>query len=264
MRSPSRPSLSPLPLIGWAMLSLAPSLDAEEAAPRTNRATTEITSSRDRHFDGFSGRTVRNREMASSMVKLRQPNAPRPGEVAPSFRLYSLTRNREVDLRALHRDKPVVLYFASWGCDIFRESLAGVMELHFRYQAEVDFVLVYIREAHPRGGFGESLGRVADPRTNEERRRIARRCREQLRLPFEVLVDDIDDPVATRWAGWPVRIFVIGTNGRVAYAGAQGPWGYRPYRGYIHGDGDRVGWDLHFSEGSLEEYLERSYPKSDS
>lgn len=253
-----------LPLIGLAVFSWATPLTAEDQAVRASRSAVEITPSKDKHFDGFSGRTVRDKDMAASMMALRQPNAPRPGEIAPPFRLFSLTKNEEVDLASLHQDKPVVLYFASWGCDIFRESLAGVMELYLRYQGDVDFVLVYIREAHPRGGYGETLGRVSDPRTNDERQRIARRCREQLRIPFEVLVDDIDDPVATRWAGWPVRIFVIGKDGRVAYSGAQGPWGYKPYRGYVHGDGDRIGWDLQFSEGSLEEYLEKSFPKKGS
>lgn len=49
-----------------------------------------------------------------------------------------------------------------------------------------------------------------------------------LRLPFPVVVDAMDDAVAQRWSGWPERLFVVGADGRVAYVGEQGPWGFWP------------------------------------
>ncbi len=229
----------------------------EEATPAPSPPK---SASKDVHYDGYSGRTVRDKDMAYDLMKLRQPNAPRVGEKAPDFKLHSITQDREVALSELHRDKPVVLFFSSWGCDVFRESVGGLIDLYVRYHDRVHFVMIYSREAHPLGGWADFYGRVKDPRTDEERRAIARRCREQLRLPFEILVDGIDDPTVTRWAGWPVRVYLVGKSGHLLYSGAQGPWGYKPYRGFVHGDGKRVGWDLEFSEGSLEEYLERAFP----
>ena len=210
--------------------------------------------------DEFSGKTVATSDMAWAMVESRNTNAPREGEEAPEFSLRSLADGKMIRLSDLHREKPVVLILSSWGCDVFRESLGGITALHNTYGSMAQFVLVYIREAHPIGGFAEHLGRVNDPKTIEERTAIAKRCKAQLRLSFPVLVDDMDDKVATRWGAWPVRTFVIETDGRVAYAGMQGPWGYLPYRGFQHGNGNRTGVDLLYSQETLEEFLEKRFP----
>ena len=211
--------------------------------------------------DHFSGKTVTDKDMAWDLVGHRKGNAPRVGEMAPPFTLQTADGDRKVSLEELRRTKPVVLIFSSWGCDIFRETLAGLQSLQTEYGDRAHFVMVYTREAHPTDGFGGVLGRVEDPKTNEERAAVARKARLQLRLPFLVLVDSIEDPVTTRWAGWPVRAFVVDTDGKVAYAGAQGPWGFRPYRGFQHGNGKLVGLDGEFSRETLEEFLEKRFAK---
>jgi type I thyroxine 5'-deiodinase len=38
----------------------------------------------------------------------------------------------------------------------------------------------------------------------------------------------MDNRVDELYAGWPERLFVIGANGRIAYAGGPGPWGFKP------------------------------------
>jgi hypothetical protein len=43
-----------------------------------------------------------------------------------------------------------------------------------------------------------------------------------------VLVDRIDDRVDGLYAGWPERMFVVGRDGKIAYSGRQGPWGFKP------------------------------------
>lgn len=65
--------------------------------------------------------------------------------------------------------------------------------------------------------------------------------------------------MAVRWAGWPVRLYVIDQQQKIVYAGQQGPWFYNPGKWYQHSgkvnivsDADRVG----LSKGSLEEFLE--------
>ncbi|MCB1232801.1 MAG: hypothetical protein KDN19_21330 [Verrucomicrobiae bacterium] len=242
--------------------ALAGMLAAQEIPKELIITTTRPATSKNISHDGYSGLTVRDKEMAFSMMKLRQQNAPRVGELAPNFKLFSLDRNREVELTELYREKPVVLLFSSWGCDIFRESVGGLTDLQVRYGDRVNFVMIYTREAHPLNGWAGELGRVSDPKTNEQRREVARRFQAQMRLPYEVLVDDIEDPAMTQWAGWPVRVFMVGKTGHLVYSGALGPWGYRPYKGFVHGRGDRIGWDLEFSDGSLEDFLERSFPET--
>ena len=40
----------------------------------------------------------------------------------------------------------------------------------------------------------------------------------------------VDDAVCLRWGAWPERLFLVDTEGNVAYAGQQGPWGFFPLR----------------------------------
>jgi hypothetical protein len=91
--------------------------------------------------------------------------------------------------------------------------------------------MVYIREAHSTDGWsieesGWSI--IADAQNAPERSAAAAQTCSLLKLPFPVVVDTMDDAVATRWSGWPERLFVIDAEGRVAYVGAQGPWGFWP------------------------------------
>lgn len=67
-----------------------------------------------------------------------------------------------------------------------------------------------------------------DARDATERRAAAAQTCSMLELPFQVVVDGMDDAVAQRWSGWPERLFVVGVDGRVAYVGEQGPWGFWP------------------------------------
>ena len=41
-------------------------------------------------------------------------------------------------------------------------------------------------------------------------------------------LDCMEDEAEKKYAGWPERLYVIGTNGKVAYAGDMGPMGFNP------------------------------------
>lgn len=42
------------------------------------------------------------------------------------------------------------------------------------------------------------------------------------------VVDDMKNTVDNLYAGWPERLFVVDVEGRIAYAGKQGPFGFEP------------------------------------
>ncbi len=103
--------------------------------------------------------------------------------------------------------------------------------------------MIYIREAHPVDGwwFGEGLqGQIMrriypqaatdiyDPITTEERRAAAGRCEESLQYGIRTYVDEMDDPVNKAYAAKPTRLYLIGFDGIVNYAGGLGPWGFKP------------------------------------
>jgi hypothetical protein len=91
--------------------------------------------------------------------------------------------------------------------------------------------MIYIREAHPSDGWRLPLpgqSRFADPKTIEERRELAGQCQTALLEHVPTLVDEMDDAVMTAYAAWPDRLYLVGLDGRVAYAGGRGPFGFKP------------------------------------
>lgn len=93
--------------------------------------------------------------------------------------------------------------------------------------------MVYIKEAHaidsrsPITGGDSPL--ILEPVTTEERMKVAQQCMTALELKrIPTLVDEVDDGVGKAYAAWPDRLFLVGKDGRIAYAGGRGPFGFRP------------------------------------
>jgi hypothetical protein len=68
---------------------------------------------------------------------------------------------------------------------------------------------------------------IADPKTLEERRKVARDFAAQFKVSLPVLVDTLDDRAERAYAGWPDRLYVIDAAGKLAYVGGPGPGGFR-------------------------------------
>jgi len=102
-----------------------------------------------------------------------------------------------------------------------------------RYAGRVAFFVVYIKEAHPEDGWVLSSNReqeiaVSDPSSAEERVEVAEACVVRLRIRMPVLIDGMDNETARQYGGWPDRLYLIGRDGRVAFQGEEGPFGFRP------------------------------------
>ena len=102
-----------------------------------------------------------------------------------------------------------------------------------RYRDRVSFLAVYIREAHPEEGWilpenRRSVVAVDEPRNDEARREVAAACATALRLRIPMVVDAVDNAVASAYGGWPDRLYLVGRDGRIAYRGGEGPFGFKP------------------------------------
>jgi hypothetical protein len=77
--------------------------------------------------------------------------------------------------------------------------------------------------------FNDRAG-VATPQPKEKTDRIAvaSHCIDLLEMSMPVLVDEIDDRVGNAYSGMPDRLYVIDRDGKVAYKGGRGPFGYKP------------------------------------
>ncbi len=93
--------------------------------------------------------------------------------------------------------------------------------------------MIYLREAHPKGGWEISDWSVLeDPTTLAGRHDVAAESCNKLKFDFPVLVDTMNDRLAIQWSGWPERLFVVSKQGRIVYTGDMGPFGFNPSRAY--------------------------------
>jgi hypothetical protein len=104
-----------------------------------------------------------------------------------------------------------------------------MLDLHQRFRVSVDFLCIYISEAHPINEwllYSEVCFR--QPRTLEERIAIARKLISETGMDERlVTVDVMDDNAEIAFAAWPERLFII-QNGRIVYKGGTGPFHYHP------------------------------------
>ena len=68
----------------------------------------------------------------------------------------------------------------------------------------------------------------AQPRTLEQRVAIARDFVERFHYQIPMAVDRMTNEADELYAGWPERLYVIGADGRIAFKGGVGPFGYDP------------------------------------
>ena len=67
---------------------------------------------------------------------------------------------------------------------------------------------------------------IAQPTTSEERREVAERCASHLGFDIPVIVDGVDDALGRAYSGMPARLYLIDTQGKVAFKSGRGPFGF--------------------------------------
>ncbi|ADG73252.1 alkyl hydroperoxide reductase/ Thiol specific antioxidant/ Mal allergen [Cellulomonas flavigena DSM 20109] len=135
-----------------------------------------------------------------------RPTDPGPGDLVPPFDLPTLDggRFRHDDLGP----RPVLLVVGSQTCPVTRSAAPRLDALHATYGDRVRFVLVQTREAHP----GEHL---PQPRTDEEKTAHAVAMRDDLRVTYEVAVDDVDGTLHRALGPKPNSAYVLRPDGTI-------------------------------------------------
>jgi len=111
--------------------------------------------------------------------------------------------------------------------------LGAIHGLAEKYDGGVDFYVVYIREAHPEDGWVLTMNRdeqisIADPVNESERVEAATACAVRTKIRIPVVIDGMDDAVASAYGGWPDRLYLIAKGGTIAFQGDEGPFGFNP------------------------------------
>ena len=93
--------------------------------------------------------------------------------------------------------------------------------MYDKYGEQVQFLVVYIREAHPNDDHPQ-------PIDFEQRASHAKEMCGALELSIPTVIDNLDNKVGNAYAGFPDRLYLIGKDGNIAYKGARGPFGFKP------------------------------------
>lgn len=133
---------------------------------------------------------------------------PRAGDDLKNFTLTDLATGKELKLSEF-AGKWVVIETGSSTCSMYTKNIPDMKEIQAEFP-DVEFLLVYVREAHP----GERLGphknftekitaaKLVAPRYGEHRR---------------VLVDSYDGDFHRAYGAMPNIVYIIRPNGKIHY-----------------------------------------------
>lgn len=97
----------------------------------------------------------------------------------------------------------------------------------------MDFLTVYVREAHPtdewqmRSNVKDDVC-YAQPKTLEQRLAIANDFTKRFKFALPFGIDDMSNGADNAYSAWPERLYVIDESGHIAYRGGMGPFNYKP------------------------------------
>jgi hypothetical protein len=105
-------------------------------------------------------------------------------------------------------------------------------KLYDEYSSRVAFLVVYILEAHPSDVWQmESNVRdhvvFASPKDEDERAQVAGACVRKLGIKFPAVLDEFGNTAEKAYTGWPDRMYLIDSSGRIAYKSKPGPFGFK-------------------------------------
>ncbi len=149
-------------------------------------------------------------KMARDLNSRAFDHAPEPGERAPDFTARTLTGDC-IRLSDYRDSKNVVLTFGSATCPMTSGSIAGMNELFDRYRSDdVEFLLVYVREAHP----GDE---IPAHESMSDKVRAAEILEEQEDVKMPILVDDLKGSIHRKYGKLPNPTYLIDKSGRIAF-----------------------------------------------
>ena len=101
-------------------------------------------------------------------------------------------------------------------------------EVYSRYGEQVEFFLVYVREAHPSDGWQVDANVENDVifrqhQNFEEREQVANTCSLDMNMKIPILIEEMDNVIDEAYGAAPVRLYVVGADGKVTYHGGAGP-----------------------------------------
>jgi hypothetical protein len=102
-----------------------------------------------------------------------------------------------------------------------------------QFSDRVEFLCVYIKEAHPTDG-SQSPPNLDDdvlyaqPTTDDERAEVAAACMLRFNFSFPMVLDNMTNEVEGKFKAMPERLYMLDANGRVTWKCGLGPHLFDP------------------------------------
>ncbi|MBI3208962.1 MAG: deiodinase [Candidatus Solibacter usitatus] len=105
--------------------------------------------------------------------------------------------------------------------------------MYQKYRGKVEFLLVYIREAHATDGWQLPVNERQEvllpiAKSQDEKEDHATACVRKLNIEFPAVVDNMDNTTELNYSAWPDRLYLVGKDGRITYKSGPGPQGFKP------------------------------------
>jgi type I thyroxine 5'-deiodinase len=69
---------------------------------------------------------------------------------------------------------------------------------------------------------------VNQPKSLEERAKVANTCVLNLNLSIPAIIDGMNNKAGADYVAWPDRLYIVDKYGKIAYKGGKGPGGFKP------------------------------------
>lgn len=100
--------------------------------------------------------------------------------------------------------------------------------MYVSYKDQVEFFIVYIREAHPEMlEEGHETGVVGRPQDIDERVILATKCATEFKFTIPTLIDGMEGKVNDDYKAAPVRVAMTDLDGKIVYYAGRGPRDFR-------------------------------------
>jgi thiol-disulfide isomerase/thioredoxin len=141
-------------------------------------------------------------------LKFRR-SAAAPGDRIPAFELIT-TRGERLVNDDLFGDKPVLFVFGSMTCPMTASSAPSVQELYEEFGERVDFIMLYVREAHP----GENY---AQAESMDDKISAAKALQEFYGIDWTVAADTIDGTLHRALDPKPNAAYLANSDGDILF-----------------------------------------------
>lgn len=169
------------------------------------------------------GRTQQAASERTLAAKLDSSSGGLPaGSLAPDFTLLAPAGEEQIRLSDFRGRRPVVMILGSYTCPKFRSQSDALNALYERYHEQVEFLLIYIREAHGTGSWQSTINQregvdLPEASSFEQKREYAISCLRKLKIRYRAAVDPMENPTDKAYSAWPSRLYLVDKNGHVAF-----------------------------------------------